>query len=124
MSRQQGFTIVELMVTLVVGALLVMSGYQLYTVVAGRIGEARRMSEASNIGYGILRKEGSVYMDITEDCDHPRVNTVAVASSLPNVSAKLSRCRPSPSISMIRVTSIVSYDNPQKEVVHATYISR
>lgn len=72
MKRSEaGFTVVELLVSLVVGSLLLISGYQLYGVVSTVVGEARQMSQASNIGYEVLRREGGVYQDLSEPCHAP-----------------------------------------------------
>lgn len=122
MSRQRGFTIVELMVTLFVGALLILSGCQLYITVVDRTAEARRMSEASNIGYGVLRKEGT-YKKLDADCSHPEVTNITRTASLQNLGIKMYRCRPNMKVNSIKVTVVVKYDVPEREVIHATYVS-
>lgn len=119
-SEQAGFTIVELLVTLLVGAVLLMSGYQLYGVVTDRAGEARRMSEASNIGYEVLRREGSVYTAVTDSCSNPERTPISrPGGTLPNTRIVLERCRPYADLDLIKVSVIVTYGTPERKVVHA-----
>lgn len=123
MSR--GFTVVELMITLFVAALFIISGSQLYQTVVFRSGEARKMSEASAIAYEVLRSEGK-YRDVAQLCSvsgaHPQ-ETVNRTSQLlgGRVEVKLQRCRVQPALKMVRVTATVPYDNAAKEVSHAIY---
>lgn len=51
----QGFTAVELLITLFVAALFITSGYQLYAVATADSADIRERSLASNIGYKYLR---------------------------------------------------------------------
>ena len=52
---KKGFTVVELMITLFVASLFIISGYQLYQVVVFRGSDARKLSEASTLAYEVLR---------------------------------------------------------------------
>lgn len=54
---KKGFTVVELMITLFVASLFIISGYQLYQVVVFRGSDARKLSEASTLAYEVLRSE-------------------------------------------------------------------
>lgn len=133
MIRQQGLTTVELIVTLFVASLFIMSGYQLYGVVNMRSSNARMMSEASSIGYEALRKYGT-YQSTARMCNqssHESQNVTLAnlgipsgSVSLPNLSITVQRCQPFANSPIIRFTATVKYDSPQREVVHATYISR
>ncbi|MDN5819811.1 MAG: prepilin-type N-terminal cleavage/methylation domain-containing protein [bacterium] len=51
----QGFTAVELLITLFVAALFITSGYQLYAITTADSADIRERSLASNIGYKFLR---------------------------------------------------------------------
>lgn len=121
-----GFTAVELLVTLSVGVLFLISGYQLYGAVNTRSGNAREMAEASNIGYDVLRKEGSVYHSAS-GCGSPSSTEVTRTSpNLQNLNITLLRCQPSADTSdLIQVTVKVRYgnDSPQREVIHAVYVT-
>ena len=56
-TRQQGFTAVELLVTLFIAALFIASGYQLYAVTTTDSANIRARSIAGSIGYRHLRIE-------------------------------------------------------------------
>lgn len=123
MSR--GFSVVELMVTLFIATLFILSGYQLYGAVIANSKDAREMSEASNVGYEVLRKEGAVYTGVVnEPCNTPRIETITrTGLKLQNVQISLERCKPFASSSLIQVTAKIRYGVPQKEVIHATYVA-
>lgn len=127
-NTQQGFTTVELIVTLAVGVLFLMSGYQLYGAISLRSGEARSMSEASNIGYEVLRQEGA-YKDVSVACSatassHDSTSiTDRTSPTLSNLEITILRCKPISSLPVVRTTVVVKYGLPQREVVHATYVS-
>ncbi len=126
MKVRSGLTTVELIVTLFVAALFIISGYQLFGAVNLRAGNTREMSEASNIAYKILRSDGSTYVATSNACTSPTSTTATVgASTLPSPTAKILRCRPNSASSMIRVTVEVEYGNntPKRKVVHAIYVT-
>lgn len=123
MTRRDGFTTVELMVTLFVAVLFILSGYQLYDMVSARSSSAREMAEASNIGYEVLRKEG-VYKPVTSACSAPPEESVTRSDlKIPDVTITIKRCKPFADSTLIQVTVSVKYGTPQKEVVHATYLA-
>lgn len=130
MIHRNGFTAVELMVTLFVGSLFLISGYQLYGVVNMRSSNVREMSEASNIGYSVLRNQGSVLVGSPSSCTAtPAFGPVSPlpATTLTNLEVALYQCRPFSDLSnVVQVTVRVRYGNstPKKEVIHATYISQ
>ena len=120
--RTGGFTVVELMITLIIAGIFLMSGYQLYGAVLMRNTEARRTSEAANLGYGILRERG-LYRTVSEVCGSGAVKTEQVTPpttpTLPNpVRARVEYCKVPNSVAVI-----ITYGTPAQEVVHATYIS-
>ena len=55
MKTRAGFTVVELMITLVVGVLLIGSAYQLFGAISRNSTDAQRQSQASNLAYDLLR---------------------------------------------------------------------
>lgn len=124
MSLKQGFTTVEIMVTLIVAVLFILSGYQLYGMVSNRSSVTREMSEASNIGYEVLRKEGGVYQPISSPCATPTTQVITKTGlKLSNVTITIRRCKPFSDSEIIKVSVSVKYGTPQKEVVHATYLA-
>lgn len=124
--NKPGFTTVELMVTLIIASLFIVSGYQLYNAVTLQSGKAREMAEASNIGYEVLRNEGSEYVSTANPCATPAIISVSRSvPTLPGLGIVLKRCKPFTDNNIVMVTVTVRYGNtsPQKEVSHATYIS-
>lgn len=122
MKNSRGFTTVEVLITLIVASLFLISGYQLYTVVIEQSADARRMSEASNIAYEIMRKEA--YAVVSEPCSSPITSSPTVrANNLPKpVSATIYRCKPYTDSSIIQVRVTVRYGSTNQEVSHAIYL--
>lgn len=141
MSRRDGLTTVELMVTLFVAALFILSGYQLYNAVNLRAGNSREMSEASNIAYRILREQAIYDSSFTKDTSStcPSSSTLSPtptlpANTLPNPVVSVYRCYVDTNSDAVmagtdsdlqRVTVQIEYgnDTPKRKVVHATYVS-
>lgn len=57
--KEQGFSAVELLITLFVGVAFVATGYQLYSVVTKDGGDVRFRARASNLAYENLRRAAS-----------------------------------------------------------------
>ena len=132
MSRKDGLTTVELMVTLFVAALFILSGYQLYNAVNLRAGNSREMSEASNIAYRILREQAIYDSSFTKDTSStcPSSSTLSPTptlplNTLPNPVVSVYRCYVDTNSDLQRVTVQIEYgnDTPKRKVVHATYVS-
>ena len=124
MKFRRGLTTVELIVTLFLAAMFIISGYQLFNAVSTRTSDSRELAEASSIAYRILRTNDT-YVAITNSCAVPTESVVAVGdSSLPSPSAKISRCKPSVSSSLIRVTAVVEYGDSsyRRKAAHAIYV--
>lgn len=129
MSR--GFTAVEVLITLFVGSLFLLGGYQLYGIITARSSEARELAEVSNIAYGVLRSRGSAYMPVTNDCNNPLQenvdpSTIPETVGVPISSITIRRCMSSTSPEINLVAVVVAYGSsmPRKEVVHAIYIPK
>ena len=132
MSRKDGLTTVELMVTLFVAALFILSGYQLYNAVNLRAGNSREMSEASNIAYRILREQAIYDSSFTKDTSStcPSSSTLSPTptlplNTLPNPVVSVYRCYVDTNSDLQRVTVQIEYgnDTPKRKVIHATYVS-
>lgn len=127
---RQGFTTVELLVTLFIASMMVVSGYQLYSAVTLRSARERAMSEASSIAYSRLRELSDYTSTITTSCgtSHTAGSTsttyLSSTSTLPgSPRVVVYRCRPFSDNPVLRVTAVVTYDSPVREVVHATYVT-
>ena len=122
MKRQTGLTTVELIVTLFLASMFIVSGYQLYSAVSGRSGESRELAEASSLAYKALRSSGHVA--VTNSCNSPLVSSVTLGTTtLPNPSAEISRCKPFPSGNIVRTTVLVHYgeSSDRRKAIHAAY---
>jgi Tfp pilus assembly protein PilE len=126
-SVKGGFTTVELLVTLFIAAMMVMSGYQLYTAVNQRSGRVRAAAEASNLAYSRLR-QNSDYVAVTNNCvaqaETGASSSTVTGTTLPgDVTVIIRRCKPFADSDITRVTALVRYDTPVKEVAHAVYVA-
>lgn len=122
MKRQNGLTTVELIVTLFLASMFIISGYQLYRAVSGRSGESRELAEASSLAYKALRS--SEHVVVTNSCDNPLISSVALGTTtLPDPSAEISRCKPFASNNIVRTTVSVNYgeSSDRRKAIHATY---
>ena len=127
MRVKSGFTTVELLVTLFIAVMMVVSGYQLYTAVNQRSGRVRTAAEASNLAYSRIR-ENSDYIAVTNDCvaqaETGASSSVVTGTTLPGtVTVIIRRCKPFADSDITRVTALVRYDTPVKEVAHAVYVA-
>ena len=121
-KRTQGFTAVELLVAMVVGALLFMSAYQLYLNVLHQSQDATTRSQASNAAYDLLRQyQEDPYWAFTPcypDTDDPAVPSYA---NLPGATAHVDITCPykpgSPNLSKLTVT-ITYTSNGQTQQVY------
>ena len=129
-SRDEGFTVVELLVTLFVAALFVLSGWQLYTVVTTRSAEAQQESEAGNLAYSVLRgwEWGADEYVSAAVCSSSTTATsispLPDTGSLPSpVDVKMSRCNPITGVNMNRIIVTVIYGPDKLEVSHGIFVS-
>lgn len=58
-AAQEGFTAVELLVTLVIASMFLFAGYQLYSQVTKDGNDANRLAKISNVAYEMLRERGA-----------------------------------------------------------------
>lgn len=127
MKYKSGLTTVELVVTLFIAAMFIISGYQLFNAVNLRSGNSREMVEASSIAYAILREKGEVYVPVSAPCTGTSIVEVATleTNNLPSPEARILRCKPYADGSGVRVTVEVEYGDGslRRKVAHATYIT-
>lgn len=120
-----GFTTVEVLVTLFVGALLLGGGYQLYSIIAQTNADSRNQIDASNIVYEQLRK----YSDLTSGGCSPQ--SLTITSEIPsdntlpgNLDMSLDRSCPfgdSDPVSQLSVTLNYGEQGARSEVTHVLY---
>lgn len=120
----QGFSAVELLITLFVAALFLAAGYTLYDAIVGRSAEARQQAQADNIAYDYLRRYEAT---VTTPCAASTpVNRVAISGdqaeglARPLVTVAIS-CPYGSSINRLsKVTVTVEYGDggDQRSVTH------
>ena len=118
---QQGFTVVEVLVTLIIAAVFLLAGYQAYSLVLDESSETRSEAVASNFGYEMLRKRqaatsspcsaGTSSISIPSTLSLPAPVTASAVTSCPFGSASAT--------SLVTVT--VHYGAPAQKVSHAIY---
>lgn len=121
---QQGFTAVELLVTLFVASAFLIAGFQLYSVVIKDGGEARAQSRASNVAYQYMRQ----YSDsATNPCSNtsPVINTPITVEGLANTTATVTiTCAQPDTDTLSKISVVISYGNPAKTLNYATYVDK
>lgn len=122
--RSQGFSAVELLITLFIATAFVATGYQLYSVVIRDSENAREQAKASNIAYNALRQYSSQATNPCTAITPTPTPTVPSGSNLPNPSISVTiTCPYGTSTGISKITATVSYGNPQIGVVHALFVN-
>lgn len=121
-SPSNGFSAVELLITLFIAAAFLISGYQLYAVVIKDGGEARMQSSASNVATDYLQRYKS---SATNPCtvQTPLTDSAIAVTGLSGVSVSVAISCPytaTTSVSKILVTT--KYGTPQKTISNSTYV--
>lgn len=123
MKTSRGFTAVELIITLILGMLLLMTAYQLYSFVLNDSADTRIRAAASNLAYRFMR-EGSAAA--TNPCTTPAATNPPIPSTagLPNdtVATVTITCPNYGAVTLPYVKSVITYAGG-KTVIHATYVS-
>lgn len=127
MRHSNGFTAIELLVTLFVAALALASGYQLYAAVINQDSKTRLEAETGLLAHSEVKKHNSsattpctpqtlksnTLVNITESSAGAVTGRMTVLLDCPNLSL--------PNLS--RVTVKITYGTPAKTVTHASYIT-
>ena len=122
-QKTEGFSAVELLITLFIAAAFLGTGYQLYTVIIKDGGEARAQARASNIAYDNLRRYSPQATNPCSPVTPTPTATIPANSGLANASITVSMTCPYVNVAVTKVQVSVKYGSPQKEVVHAIYVT-
>jgi len=124
LSTQQGFSAVELLITLFVAATFIATGYQLYSIIIKDGGDVRQRAKASNIAYENMRRYSA---QATSPC------TAVTPSPAPSIPANSGLESPSITVTIScpygtgspvsKVEAVVRYGAPQQEVAHAVLVN-
>jgi Tfp pilus assembly protein PilV len=122
--KQTGFSAVELLITLFVAAAFLVAGYSLYNVVIKDGGQTRGQSRASNVAYDYMRRY-SASAAFPCAASTPLSNAPVSVSGISAVTVTVVITCPFDSLTALsKVTTTVSYNNPQQTVVYSTYVKR
>lgn len=123
-GKQSGFTIIELLVTLIVAALFVIAGYQLYTVVLHTDGQTRAQTIAQNTAQDYLERYRA---SVPSPCaaSTPLTNSPITVTGLVNVQISVNvSCPKSSSGSLANLSKIdvtLSYNRPTTTLSYSAW---
>jgi prepilin-type N-terminal cleavage/methylation domain-containing protein len=124
LSSQAGFSAVELLITLFIAAAFVATGYQLYSVIIQDGEAAREQAKASNIAYDNLRRYSPQATSPCSTVTPSPTPSIPSGSNLPSASISVViSCPYGTSVNVTKITATVTYDNPQKRIVHALFVN-
>ena len=122
--KQNGFTAVELLVTLFVAATFLAAGYQLYMLATKDGGETRAKSKANNVAYDYLQQYKA---KATAPCTTTPslVATPITVDGLTNVTVAVDiSCPYTATTSVSKISVTIKYNTPQKTIINATYVTK
>jgi prepilin-type N-terminal cleavage/methylation domain-containing protein len=135
-TSQNGFSAVELMITLIIASIFLFSGYQLYVQVTRDGADADRTAKLSNILYERVKKEAAlVTAQAPTGCAaaNEKDNTPGVAENISGIGSvtfiTIVDCPYSTTpgnltdIFYVRIEATYSNAGVQKKVEHATFAS-
>jgi prepilin-type N-terminal cleavage/methylation domain-containing protein len=122
-DSQAGFSAVELLITLLIGSLFIIMGYQLYSVSITNGAEARQEAIASDTAYSELQRLKTTGTSVATCPGTPTVTTVNVLSNTAVMTTTISCPYPTdhPKIRLAQVK--VKYNKNEVEATHAMYIT-
>lgn len=119
-----GFSAVELLVTLFVAAAFLMSGYQLYAVVIKDGGKAHAQANTSNAAYDYIQHYKT---SATNPCtvQTPLTNSPIMISGVfnPTLTVAIS-CPYGTTSSVSKILATINYDTPQQTITNAIFINQ
>ena len=126
-SLQSGFSAAELLITLFVASLFLITGYQLYTYVVRDGQQSAQLSKAANVAYQYLRSTAANGTYVKSPCSttaQPGSQTLAANTGLNNASVNVVVSCPyatAPLNKTTLLTATVTYSTPsgQETITHA-----
>lgn len=123
-SLSNGFSAVELLITLFIAAAFLISGFQLYAVIIKDGGEARMQSSASNVATDYLQRYKS---SATNPCttQSPLTDSSIPIPGLSSVTVSVAITCPyssTPITSVSKILVTIKYGTPQKTISNSTYV--
>lgn len=127
-KSQEGFSAVELLITLFIAAIFVLAGYQLYSYVLLGGTETSQEAIASNIAYKYLRQVADTITEGSCAAASPMTNQAVSNAGLPNTTVTVTVTCPyasGPQSGISLVQSSVHYlsSTDTETVSHALYVN-
>lgn len=137
-KQSEGFTVVELLVTIIVAAMFVTMFYQLFVTLVQMNADARRNTQASDLAYSNMRRYPTVVSTGLTCVDATTITNLIPASGSPTtatdsdypelgpVTEQVTAQFPygcSVNYNLIKLESTVMYKNNTLTLSHATYIN-
>lgn len=119
--KQDGFTIIELLVTLFVAAIFLIAGYQIYTTVIRTDGQTKAQVTAEGLAtdYGAQYVASAPYPCVASQ---PLTDSPVTATGLSNVTVSVTiSCPKSAPNNVASINVIVKYNSPQNQVSYSTW---
>jgi prepilin-type N-terminal cleavage/methylation domain-containing protein len=117
-AHLHGFSAVELLITLFIGSIFLIAGYQLWIQVVKSGNESSQFAKASNIAHDYLRRN-------TETACNDNTNEPLDTSELNNAEVTVTVSCPftgsGQPATLKKIVSTVTYGSPQKEVTHVVF---
>ncbi|MEO7904587.1 MAG: prepilin-type N-terminal cleavage/methylation domain-containing protein [Candidatus Saccharimonadales bacterium] len=128
-NLQQGFSAIELMISLFIAVAFIATGYQLYSVIIKDSAAANQRTIASNVAYSHLRQlsDATTGLCVNGYTFSPvPALTIAEKAQLPESAVMTTSvtCPFGTASSVWNVQVAIAYGSPTQEVVHALYISQ
>lgn len=135
--KEDGFSAVELLATLLIGSIMILAFYQIYVVITQGNATAKREAVASDIAYSNLRKYTvrpsftcDTNTDLVANANAPgqvlSTTTTATHPDLPGPvveSVRVFAPRGCDAAYPVKIESRIEFGTPAKRVIHATYIN-
>lgn len=122
-TRQQlGFSAVELLITLFIASIFLITGFQLYALVISDGGETLALNRAGNKANEYLQQYKA---SATKPCttQNPITNQSVTVTGLSNVTYSVAiSCPYAATTSLSKVLVTLKYGTPQKVISNATYV--
>lgn len=119
-----GFTAVELLITLFVAVAFIATAYQLYSAVLADSGEARFRAKASNIAYAELRRRSDDSVPGCTPLAETGFHIDKATSGLEEPEGKvLIECRAN-NLTYVKTRVIYGRASERKEVQHAIFVAK
>lgn len=124
-THSGGFTAVELLITMIIGSMLLVTAYQLYAFVLNDSADTRMRATASNLAYRFMREASGT---VTTSCPATVTTTPAIpaTANLPSnatATVTVSCANTGTNVPYVSATVTYTFNGNNKSVAHGTYVT-